>query len=291
MFCEAHERLPHSQPVPQTGTEDAAALYHHRALDWLQICALIDHRSPHVLHMQKALLQMNIQLSQAVSDVTGVTGQAIIRAILSGVRDPQMLASLREPGCKKSEEEIAKALTGTWREEHLFVLKQAVALYDFYAQQISECDEEIERKYSETRADWESGELPPLPARKRNSHSKNRLDFSDGKANLAKYADTHIRRHVKVRSAKSPYDGDWPYWINRLGKDPSKSNRVIALLKNQLGRCLYCGLHFMADDHLETHHRNGNHNDNAIINLVLLHGHCHDEVHRTKSTHDKEPVI
>jgi transposase len=148
--------------------------------------SLIDHRSPHVLHTQKALLQMNIQLSQAVSDVTGVTGQAIIRAILSGVRDPKMLASLREPGCKKSEEEIGKALTGTWREEHLFVLKQAVALYDFYTQQILECDEEIERVYGLTRPDWEAGEVKPT--RKKNSarHSKN-----------APYNPEQIRKHLK----------------------------------------------------------------------------------------------
>jgi RNA-directed DNA polymerase len=111
---------------------------------------------------------------------------------------------------------------------------------------------------------------------------KNRWDFSDGKANLAKYADTHIRRHVKVQGTKSPYDGDWAYWIERLGRDPSKPNRVIALLKNQHGRCLHCGLRFMSDDHLEIHHRNGNHNDNTLANLVLLHGHCHDEVHRMK---------
>ena len=136
--------------------------------------SLIDHRSPHILHMQKALLQMNIQLSQAVTDVTGVTGQAIIRAILAGVRDPQMLASLREHGCKKSEEEIGKALTGTWRDEHLFVLKQAVALYDFYTQQILECDDEIERMFAETRQNWKGGELQPLSARKRGSHSKNK---------------------------------------------------------------------------------------------------------------------
>jgi len=153
---------------PQADLVALRSLLRHRR-------SLVDHRSPHVLHMQKALLQMNIQLSQAVSDVTGVTGQAIIRAILSGVRDPQMLTSLREPGCKKSEEEIGRALTGTWREEHLFVLKQAVALYDFYTQQIQECDEEIERQYSETRPDWDGGELPPLPARKRNSHSKNKF--------------------------------------------------------------------------------------------------------------------
>jgi transposase len=136
---------------------------------------LVDHRSPHVLHMQKALLQMNIQLSQAVSDITGVTGQAILRAIVAGVREPKMLASLREPSCGKSEEEIAKALTGTWREEHLFVLKQALGLFDFYSQQILECDQEIERMYAQTRTDLEAEELQPLSKRKRNSHSKNQF--------------------------------------------------------------------------------------------------------------------
>jgi transposase len=93
---------------------------------------LVEHRSPHIQHMQKALLQMNVQLSQAVSDITGVTGQTIIRAILGGERDPQELACMREPGCKKSAEEIGKALTGTWREEHLFVLKQSMDMYVFY---------------------------------------------------------------------------------------------------------------------------------------------------------------
>jgi hypothetical protein len=73
---------------------------------------LIEHRAPHVLHMQKALLQMNIQLSQALSDVTGVTGQRIIRAIVAGERDPRTLAALRNYRCKKDEDEIALALTG-----------------------------------------------------------------------------------------------------------------------------------------------------------------------------------
>lgn len=164
---------------PQADLVALRSLLRHRK-------SLVDHRSPHVLHMQKALLQMNIQLSQAVSDVTGVIGLLIIRAILSGVRDPLMLASLREPGCKNSEEEIGKALTGTWREEHLFVLKQAVALYDFYTQQILECDEEIERMYVTTRPDWEGGELKPLSSRKRNSHSKN-----------ARYETEKIRGHLK----------------------------------------------------------------------------------------------
>jgi len=147
---------------------------------------LVEHRSPHIQHMQKALLQMNVQLSQAVTDVTGITGRAIIWAILAGERDPKKLASLREPGCKKSEEEIGKALTGTWREEHLFILKQSMQMYVFYTEQIQACDDEIERVYGLTRPDWDGGELKPVSVRKRNSHSKNRPQNPES-----------IRKHLK----------------------------------------------------------------------------------------------
>jgi transposase len=147
---------------------------------------LVEHRSPHIQHRQKALLQMNVQLSQAVTDVTGVTGRAIIWAILAGERDPQKLATLREPGCKKSEEEIGKALTGTWREEPLFVRKQSMEMYDFYTQQVRACDDEIERMYALTRPDWEEGELKPLPISKRSSHSKNRPQNPES-----------VRKHLK----------------------------------------------------------------------------------------------
>lgn len=147
---------------------------------------LVEHRSPHIQHMQKALLQMNVQLSQAVTDITGLTGQKIVRAILAGERDSQTLAAMREPGCKKSEEEIGKALTGTWREEHLFVLKQSMAMYDFYTEQIRACDDEIERLYGLTRPDWETGDVEPFSRRKKNSHSKN----------LPLHAE-EIRQHLK----------------------------------------------------------------------------------------------
>ena len=150
---------------------------------------LIEHRSPHIQHMQKALLQMNVQLSQAVTDITGVTGRAIIWAILAGERDPQKLAALREPGCKKSEEEIGRALTGTWREEHLFVLKQSMEMFNFYTQQIQACDDEIERVYALTRPDWDEGELKPLSIGKRNAHSKNRPQNPES-----------IRKHLKRMS-------------------------------------------------------------------------------------------
>jgi len=134
---------------------------------------MLEHRAPHILHIQKALLQMNIQLSQAVTDVMGVTGQAIIRSIVAGERDARVLMGFRDPGCKHSEEEIEKALTGTWRAEHLFVLKQSLELYDFYTEQIEACDEEVDRLYGLIRPDWEAGELPPIPQKKRKTHSKN----------------------------------------------------------------------------------------------------------------------
>jgi len=134
---------------------------------------LLEHRSPHIQHLQKALLQMNVQLSQALSDVTGETGLGIIRAIVAGERDPLKLAAFRDRNCQKSEEEIGKALTGTWRAEHLFIVKQSLELYDFYTKQVEECDAKIECMYALIRPDWEAGELKALTQKKRNSHSKN----------------------------------------------------------------------------------------------------------------------
>ena len=119
---------------------------------------LLEHRAPHILHMQKALQQMNLQLHHVLSDVTGVTGQAILRAIVAGEREPVKLAQLRNPGCKSSEETIAKALTGSWKAEHLFTLRQSLELYDFYTQQVMTCDAEIEKQYSAMKPRWEGPE-------------------------------------------------------------------------------------------------------------------------------------
>jgi hypothetical protein len=117
---------------------------------------------------------MNLQLPQVLSDVTGETGLRIIRAIVAGERDPRVLAALRNYRCHKDEAEIAQALTGTWRTEHLFVLQQSLALFDFFSQQIAACDAEIERTYSAIRPDWGKPvtELPVLD-HKSHSHSKN----------------------------------------------------------------------------------------------------------------------
>ena len=133
---------------------------------------LLEHRAAHIQHLQKALQQMNVLLTPVVSDITGVTGLAIIRAIVQGERDPQCLAALRQPGCASSAEAMRKALTGTYRAEHVFALKQALALYDFYTSQVVECDAEVERYVTSLLP--ETDDRPPLPpSAKRESNSKN----------------------------------------------------------------------------------------------------------------------
>jgi len=98
-----------------------------------------------IQHMQKALIEMNVQLQHAVSDIAGVTGQAILQAMLDGERDPHKLAALRDPRCQASEEEIACHLAGNWREDSLFALEQAMASYKFYGRQMAACDKRLQR--------------------------------------------------------------------------------------------------------------------------------------------------
>lgn len=113
-------------------------------------------------HMQKALQQMNLKLTTVLSDVTGVTGFAIIRDIVAGERDPHKLATHRDPRCQKSEAEIVAALTGTYKAEHVFALTQAVQAYDFYSQQLAACDVEIAARY-EAATPTAMRSAPPLP--------------------------------------------------------------------------------------------------------------------------------
>ncbi len=101
---------------------------------------LLDYAASHIQHMQKALMQMNVQLQHVVTDMTGVTGMSIIRAIVAGERDPAALATHRDRRCHASREEIAAALTGNWREEHVFALGQALELYDTYQAKIAACE-------------------------------------------------------------------------------------------------------------------------------------------------------
>jgi len=117
---------------------------------------------------------MNVQLPLVLSDIMGETGQKILRAIVAGERDPLTLAQLRHPSCKSPEDEIAKALTGTWQPEHLFALKQSLEIVDFFTHQLADCDAELERQFAAVKPRWEVPlELPSLPKAKPGSRSKN----------------------------------------------------------------------------------------------------------------------
>jgi transposase len=133
---------------------------------------LIRYASMHIQHMQKALEQMNVKLTEVVSDITGVTGMLIIEAILNGKRNPLVLARCRQAGCKNDEATIAKALQGTWRDEHLFELSQAYELYRTYQMKVTQCDQQIEQALALLPDRSASEELPrkdSRPSRRQNS--------------------------------------------------------------------------------------------------------------------------
>lgn len=155
---------------PEAELRALRAYLRHRA-------TLIEHRAAHIQHMQKALQQMNLQLTQVLKDITGVTGMAILRAILAGEHDPVQLAQRRDPRCKSSQDEIAKALTGNYRPEHLFALKQALALYDAYTEQLVECDAEIERQFQAIKPVTDDDLPPTAQTDKKDSHSKNKPNY------------------------------------------------------------------------------------------------------------------
>ena len=123
---------------------------------------LVEYAAAHIQHMQKALMEMNLQLHHVVSDITGATGMRIIRAIVAGERDPEVLAAFRDIRCHSSIEVIKAALVGNDRAEHIFALTQSLDLYDFYQAKIEDCDRKLEAAVAAltVRAD---GAAPALP--------------------------------------------------------------------------------------------------------------------------------
>jgi transposase len=140
---------------------------------------LLQYAASHIQHMQKALTEMNLQLHHVVADITGATGLRIIRAILAGERDPEALARLRHYSCRSSAETIAKALTGSYRAEHLFALEQALALYDAYHEKASACDLRIEAVLKELciHRGRGHGAVPPASRRRSRTDQANALAF------------------------------------------------------------------------------------------------------------------
>jgi transposase len=133
---------------------------------------LLDYAASHIQHMQKALMQMNLQLHHVVTDITGVTGMAIIRAIVAGERDPNVLAAHRDRRCHATVETVCQALVGNYREEHVFALTQALELYDAYQTKVAACDKQIEdilKRLKQTAAPPKSKLLPTRQRRQPNT--------------------------------------------------------------------------------------------------------------------------
>jgi hypothetical protein len=144
--------------------------------------------------MQKALTQMNLQLANVISDLSGVTGQAIVRAIVAGERNPQKLAELSHPRIAASREEVAKSLEGNWRLELVFVLRQEVEMYDAYHRRIAECDQQLQ-KHLASFADTELPQSPKAESKeKRAKSTKNapRFDLSSELKRITGVDLTHI---------------------------------------------------------------------------------------------------
>src|SRR5882672_2527427 len=136
---------------------------------WRQRNDLVQSASRHILRIQKALTQMNLQLANVLTDISGATGQAIIKAILAGERNPHKLAEFRDPRVKASEEQIAQSLEGNWQPDLLFLLKQEQDGYEFCQRQIAECDRQL-AQYLQQREDRSQG--APLPEEKRKGRLK-----------------------------------------------------------------------------------------------------------------------
>ncbi len=142
---------------------------------------LIHSATREVLHLQKAMEQMNLKLDNVFSDILGKSGQTIIKAILDGERDPKKLSALADSRCKTSKEEIEKSLQATWDEEHLFEMKQSDSLYQTYQQLIMECDTKINEIATRYAAMVDAPKVQLLRSEKRNA-KKNLIGFDVEKA-------------------------------------------------------------------------------------------------------------
>src|SRR6266404_2978432 len=161
---------------------------------WRQGNDLVQSAGRHIQRMQKVLTQMNIQLANVLSDISGVTGQAIIKAILGGQRDPHKLAEFRNPRVKASEEEIARSLEGNWQEDLLFVLQQEQDGYEFCQKQMAECDQRLEQ-YLQQREDRSAGaNLPEEKRKERLKKKKGNTPRFDLRTGLFRMTGTDLTR-------------------------------------------------------------------------------------------------
>jgi len=161
---------------------------------WRQRNDLVQAAGRHIQRMQKALTQMNVQLANVLSDVSGVTGQAIIKAILAGERDPHQLAAFRDWRVKASEEEIARSLEGNWQTDQLFVLQQEQDGYQFCQKQMAECDRRLGQYLQHIEDRSQGASLPEEKRRGRLSKRKGNKPQFDLRRELFRMTGTDLTR-------------------------------------------------------------------------------------------------
>jgi transposase len=197
---------------PRDGVVQLRAYLRHRE-------RLVEYAAAHIQHMQKALMQMNVQLHHVVTDITGVTGMRIIRAIVAGNHAPAQLAAFRDVRCSASVETIREALTGTYRPEHLFALRHALELYDVHQVKVAECDKAIEAVLQQLNADRPAPD-DPLPA-VRHAKGRNEPQF-----------EVRSALYTLLGADLSQIHGLGPYTVLRLVAECGDDMRKFPTAKN-----------------------------------------------------------
>jgi transposase len=201
---------------------------------------LIRYAAGHVQHMQKVLEEMNVKLTEVVSDIVGQTGMKILKDIVRGERDPLKLAKHRHERCKATEAAIAQALCGTWRPEQLFALKQALALYEFYQKQLRACEKEIETCLRRMK-DQSNGAALPANPRKQRKPEKNEVRFG-ARALLFKMAGVDLTQiegisettalvilsEIGVDVSAFPHEKNFVSWLGLCPQHRGSAGKIFA---------------------------------------------------------------
>ncbi|HEU5190271.1 MAG TPA: IS110 family transposase [Methylomirabilota bacterium] len=230
-----------------------------------QLANLVEERTRCVQWMQKALDQMNVQVHRAVSDITGTTGMAMVRAIVAGERDPIRLAAHRHPGCRKSAAEIAHHLRGTWREEHLFNLTSALELYDAIEKLVASYEARLLEALEALKLqDLEDAQLPPHPNPTKERNIKSRGD-ARARTLLWRFAGVDLTRidGISVGAAKViltevgpnlsafPSEHDFVSWLRLCPRIPVSGGKPIKKRRHSLGANRVAGALRMAASTLQ----------------------------------------
>jgi len=245
--CQWLQQL-HSCGLLRGSFRPSEAIARLRALQ-RQMTNLIAQRSLYVQWMQKSLDQMNVQVHRALADLSGKTGMAIVRAIVAGERDPARLAALRDTRCRKSVQEIARYLTGTWREEHLFNLQSTLALYDTIDQLISSYEAQLLQELQALQpADRQGQPCPRHPNAKKEKNTRARGDVQ-ARTELFRFAGVDLTRIDGINAAAAqiiltevgpnvssfPSEKHFISWLRLCPRTPISGGKPLKKRPNTLG--------------------------------------------------------